>query len=117
MSAGRFNTTAKYETNTGDIRPIKVQPETIQSWNPEATGTSQGAFVKVSGGRRGYGTHARMASFKWKNDIAPSGYDNRGSIRIAMLTATAANNLTYGTDYDYLGQSLNLVGFTPERSK
>jgi hypothetical protein len=114
MSAGRFNKTAKYETADGAVRPIKIQPETITTWNPEPAGTSSGAFVKVGGSRRGYGATARLARFEW-NGAPPAGYDARGTITLPILTPAAWNGLTFGTTYAYQGATLNLLGRTGER--
>lgn len=116
MSAGRFNKTAKYETLEATVRPIKVQPETITAWNPEPTGTSSGAFVRVGGSRRKYGTTARLARFEWQG-APPAGYDIRGTIVLPILTTAAFNGLTFGTDYAYQGGALRLLGRTPERSR
>lgn len=116
MSAGRFNKTAKYETANGVVRPVKVQPETITVWNPEPAGTSEGAFVRVGGSRRGYGTTARLCRFEWQG-APPAGYDARGTITLPILTAAAFNGLTFGTDYAYQGGTIRLLGRTSERSR
>lgn len=116
MSAGRYNRTAKYEDENGNIRPIRVQPETIAAWNPEPAGSSSGLYVKVGGGKRKLGTHARIARFEWKG-APPTGYDDRGTIALPILTSAAFLGLTFETDYAYLGGTLNLVGRTPESSR
>lgn len=116
MSEGRFDRAAGYETEGGDTRPIRVQPETITAWNPEAVGTVSGSYVKVSGSRRGYGTFARVARFEW-NGTPPTGYDDRGTITLPILTPAAYNALNVGSNYAYLGASLTLIGLSPERSR
>lgn len=114
MSGGRFNKTAKYETADAVVRPIKVQPETITTWNPEPAGSSAGAFIRVGGSRRGYGSTARLARFEW-NGAPPAGYDARGTITLPILTAAAWNGLVFGLDYAYLSGQLRLLGRTSER--
>ena len=39
--AGKF-IIAAYERDDDTVGPIRVQPETITSWNPEATGSLEG---------------------------------------------------------------------------
>ena len=63
MSSGNF-VTAKYETDRLDVAPIRVQPETITTWNAETTGSVTTDQVRVSGGKRKIGRKARSVTLK-----------------------------------------------------
>lgn len=114
MSAGKFIDSV-YSTDSGTMVPIRIQPETVTAWNPVAAGPVQAGLpsAAIGKGRRELGINARLARFKWKGAV-PDGYDPNGIITVPILTLTALNNLVKNTDYQYLGNTVNLVGKTKE---
>jgi hypothetical protein len=117
MSSGSF-VLAKYETNAGAVRPIRVQPETIiAAVNPEATGTSQGDRIRVSGGKRKIGRKARSVSLVQNVGAAVDGYQPTKSIRIPIFTLDAYNALTEGQTITYNGSAWKVSGVTNESGK
>ena len=59
--AGRF-VTSNYQKNDETNAPIRVQAETLTTWNVAATGSRTGGFVKARGSAREYGTIARYVT-------------------------------------------------------
>lgn len=114
MSAGKF-IDSKYQTDGDTVVPIRIQPETVTTWNPVPAAAVAAGYpsAAVSKGRREVGIQARLARFKWKGAV-PEGYDPNGILTIPILTLAALNNLVKNTDYTYLGNTVNLVGKTKE---
>ena len=121
MSAGPF-TTAFYETNSGEICRVKVQPETLSLAlgspavaNDSATGPStQLARAIASGSRAGIGVNCRRVRLQWVGG-APTGYDDNGIITVPILQPGLWNSLESDvTEGTYLGQSVRVKGVTPE---
>lgn len=115
MSAGQFSR-AKYETDEGDIHPIRVQPETIiATINPEPAGEITGTVsARVSGSRRQYGILARTGRFTWDGD-APDGYKEAGVITIPILTPEAYDAIKANVKFTYLDTAAVWIGKSPER--
>lgn len=85
MSAGDF-LDAFYQTDNGDIVPIRIQPETASLTlnavaNAAATGPASPGFpsAKVSGGRREFGINARLVRVRFTGTLPP-GYSGGKSI-------------------------------------
>ena len=115
MSSGAFQTQKYQCSEITEVVNIKVQPETITTWNPVPTdAVSLDVFAKVGGSGRGYGIHARKARFEWFGG-APGGYDEDGIITLPILTQAAYVALVKNVNYDYLGSDLRLVGKTSEK--
>lgn len=114
MSAGAF-IDAIYLTDTGTATTIRVQPETVTTWNPEGAGTIAAGTpsAQSSQSKRSIGINARTASFKFTG-AAPAGYLTGGTIKLPILTKEAFDVLVKATSYAYLGGTLNLVGKSPE---
>lgn len=113
MSQGAFTDTI-YNDADGDAWNIRVQPETITTWNPVGTGTPDtDVSVKVGGSRRSYGIHARVARFRWQG-TPPTGYLQNSIIRLPIFTQASYSALVKNTDYAYLGATLRLVGKSQE---
>lgn len=114
MSAGSF-IYAKYETNDGAVRPIKVQPETvIAGANPEGAGTLNGTLVRVSGSRRRIGLKARSMTLKQNVGAAVGGFQPTRTITLPVFTAASWDALAIGTDVTYNGSAWEVSGKSPE---
>lgn len=117
MSAGKFQTSV-YVTDKGLVTTIRHQPETIQTWNPVATGTpvTGAPSAKVGSGRRTVGINARLARFKWSGNV-PVGYDPGGVITLPIFTKAAFDAFIKTISYPYLGGGLEFTGDTPEKTR
>lgn len=114
MSAGSF-VYAKYETNGGAVRPVKVQPETIiAATNPEGAGTLDGTLVRVSGSRRKIGLKARSMTLKQNVGAAVAGFQPTRTITLPVFTPAAWDALSIGTDVTYNGSAWEVSGKSPE---
>lgn len=117
MSAGRF-IIANYEREDGTNGPIRIQPETVTSWNPQATGSRVGYFVQARGSKRRYGVSARSVTLT--RAVGSGGDYNSAtvSVRVPVLTKTAWNALSAGQVVDYVGLTDWVVaGTNAEESK
>lgn len=120
MSAGSF-VTSKYETNRGEILPIKIQPETasanIGSANTAPSGTiTVNLFAKSQKNRRSYGVGARGVRLKFTGTV-PTGYSSDSIVSIPVLTPTVWNAITTETTGTYLGAAVIAVGTYEETRK
>lgn len=120
MSAGPFIRTF-YEADSGEIHPIRVQPETVAAnvgaANTAATGPATiGISARVSGGSRQLGLVARKVRVAFTAAV-PTGYDTDTVLTIPVLTPAAYNAAIVGATGTYLGSAIVVVGRTPESSK
>lgn len=119
MSGGPF-TRARYQTDSLDIRPIRLQPETLQATfgtteNIQPTGgvDTQGA-VSVRRGRRSYGVHARYATVVFETD-PPTGYLAGSPLKIPVPLLTVWEGIIPGQAVTYLdGTNGIVISKTPE---
>ena len=112
MSSGPF-TTAKYVTNEGDIRPIRVQPETITEDNPQGTGNIEGSFVFAKKRDKGYGTFARgvvLYRTVGTGDDATRKYQS-----IPIFTQVAWSTLKEEDEVAYAGKTWKIASKYQER--
>lgn len=109
MSSGSF-VLSKYETDGGDIRPIKVQPETITAWNIAPAGAASGSLVRVSGSRRRIGIKARSVTLRQNVGAAVAGYQPTRPITLPVLTLADFNGLTIGEEVQYQGSAWTVSG-------
>lgn len=117
MSAGRY-IRSTYQTDGGQIVPIRVQPETIAAFNAAPVGALSAGFpsAKVSKTRREIGIGARHVTLKWVGDV-PSGYEPTGVLRVPVLTTAAYNAIALNSTVTYLGSSAVVISKTPESIK
>lgn len=121
MSAGVFILT-KYEADNGDIRPIRVQPETLAanlgSVNAAPAGTADTVgFARVGGGRRRYGIKARTVRIKFTGAL-PDGYAPNQILTVPVLTKTVYDAIIAGTTTGtYLGNAIIVVGKSSEAGR
>jgi len=118
MSAGQF-LDAFYETNSGEICGVRIQPETAALVLNAVTNTipagpaTQLASAQVSRGKRAIGVNTRTVSIRFTGAV-PDGYQINGTITLPWLqqdTFEALPNRATGT---YLGNAVILVGKSPE---
>lgn len=120
MSSGPFSS-SKYEANSGDIYPVKVQPETLTltiggSSNSAPAGTvDQTIRAKVSGSRRSYGVHTRTVTIELT--AALTGYKENALITLPWLVQSTWEALAPDATGTYLGTACRLAGKSPERIK
>lgn len=118
MSSGAY-LNSKYQSDSGNVYPIRVQPETTSATiNSVANAAPAGAIdqevsAKVSKGNRGIGVKPRSVTVRWT--AAPDGYEPTSLIRIPILTQTVYNGITKGQTVSYLGASGTVVSKSPER--
>lgn len=115
--AGKF-TIAGYERNDDTVGPIRVQPETITSWNPEAAGTSTGYYIRARGSKRAYGILARSVTLT--REIGTGAAYNAGtvSVRVPVFTKETWDGLSAGQTLTYNGiTDWKVAGTNAEESK
>lgn len=124
MSAGAFTVSTYESTATGNVHPIRVQPETLQitlggTANAGAAGTAQLPSAQVSQSKRSLGINARTITFKFPEGGAPEDYKELSPITVPWLQDNAAfNDAVPGvTVVNAYGQAAILVGTTPEKTR
>ena len=122
MSAGEF-TDALYQADSGEIHPIRVQPETLLFTSggtanaaPAGPATSD-ISAKVGKTAREIGLGPRHLTFKFDAGQAPTGYEDRGTIRIPVLTTAAFTAYVRGNAATYLTGTGVIVNKTTESAK
>lgn len=115
--AGKF-TIAGYERADGTTGPIRVQPETITSWNPEAAGSKTGLYVKARGSKRSYGTIARSVTLTREVGSGAAYNAATVSVTVPVFTKAAWDALSAGQTLAYQGVSdWKVAGTNSEESK
>lgn len=118
MSAGDFQYSS-YETDSGAIHRIRIQPETLAlsvggaTNNPPAGAVTGQGTVKVSKTRREFGIGARSVTIAW-DGATPAGYSGDNITRIPVLTPATYNSITVGASGSYLGVDVVIVSKTAE---
>lgn len=109
---------ARYETDSGQIHPCRVQPESIiATINPLPAGqvTNEGS-VNMTPSRRRNGISARYVTLTWNEGATPpTGYKPGGFLRLSILTPTAYQSLVTGQTFQYQGSTVVVVGKNPEK--
>lgn len=112
MSSGAF-TNAKYETDSGEVAAVRVQPETINAFNPTAAGAATiPGKVPLTRGRRTFGIRPRIVYGVWTT--APDGYKAGGTVRISIMTPTAYQDISIDDALAYAGGTFRVTGKTGE---
>lgn len=119
MSSGRFVRTV-YASDTGEIHPIRLQPETLAATiggaanaAPSGAATSE-ISADVSRGGRELGLRPRFITGVWEDGGAPAGYDDRTPVRIPVLTPALFNAASVNGTGSYLGANFTIVSKTAE---
>lgn len=118
MSAGAF-TRGKYQDNDLNIRPIRVQPETIAMEINNVANVQPSGAIDTSGAaqtnrsKRAYGVHARTVTIVFPT-TAPGGYLVNSPIRLPILTAAVWDGIITGQAVEYLGGDAIVISKSPE---
>lgn len=118
MSSGKF-TSSKYESDSGNIYSIRVQPETLLASINSVVNAAPAAVVdqevsaKVSKGNRGIGMKPRTVSIRW--DAAPTDYDPNTIIRVPILKKSVYDGITKDQTVSYADGTGKVVSKSPER--
>lgn len=118
MSAGVF-TRSFYQTDAGQVRSIKIQPETLTAQGSNTVAgpaTERGNVYASIGNRRRYGVHARYLTLAWAATV-PDGYDPNSNVHCIILSPTYFNSLSEGNTFTYLGVATTIVGLNGERRR
>lgn len=119
MSSDKF-TRSSYESDAGDVYPVRVQPETIalslggNANAPTAVAINQKSRARVSSGVKGVPI-CRGVYMRWSG-APPANYDANGVLFVPVLTRSLYNSVVSGvTVANYLGAAAIVVGKRPER--
>lgn len=119
MSAGVFSR-SKYQSDDGDIHPIRVQPETLTAtFGSTANAAPAGPIdnplsAKVSNGNRSFGLKPRSVTITF-GESPPTDYKSNSYIRLPILQSALYNTISTGDSVTYLGGTATVVGKNPER--
>lgn len=122
MSAGIF-TSSKYESNSGAIYKIRVQPETLGATiggvaNSAPTGdVDQEVSAKASGGKREIGMIARTVTLEFTG-ATPTNYSGDNVI-VPVMTRDTFDAWTSPADQagTYLGSAVKVASQSAERKR
>lgn len=115
MSEGKF-TRSFYVADNGAVFLARVQPETINGFNPAGAGPSTiGISANMGGGQRQNGMNARYINAAWKTGAAPAGYEAEGSVRLPILTKAAFDAIAKGDELAYNGGTIVVTGTQGEK--
>ena len=118
MSAGAF-INSLYQTDQGEVAPIKIQPETLSfsigsETNVAATGPATSRmFVKISKGNREYGCRPRKIVVKFTGTV-PTGYKADQTYAIPALTPAIFGAAIPTAVGSYLGEAVEVVSTRAE---
>lgn len=122
MSSGVFEIRKYQSTKTGQIHPIRVQPETLSTLtlNSVANAEPAGALdspisAQVSQGRRSLGLNARTVTIAW-TAAPPTGYKAGGTITLPWLSETGFAAFAKGQTGTYLSTACRIVGTGEEKA-
>jgi len=118
MSSGNF-VRSKYESNSGEIYPIRVQPETLAlTIAATANAAPAGAVTaevsaRANGSRRTLGMNARTVTVAF-TATPPDGYATNTTLTVPVMQPALWDNATRGATGTYLGVAVEVVGKSPE---
>ena len=120
MSAGSF-VRSRYESDVGNIHPIRVQPETLAATLGSANAAPTGGIdlsisAKVSGSSRSLGLTARKVRVVFTG-TPPTGYKAESPISIPILTKSVYDGIAVNSTGTYLGAAVEVIGKTGESSR
>ena len=120
MSAGVFLRT-RYEADSGEIHPIRVQPETVAAniagANAAPSGTTtQSISARVNKTNREFGLRPRFVTVRFTSTV-PDGYEADNLYRIPILTPSRFTAINVGASGTYLGSDIEVVSKSPENVK
>lgn len=123
MSAGAYINSFYNSNKTGDVHPIRIQPETLALTvdgvaNAAAAGPAGSPIsAQVSQSKRALGLNARTVTIKFPT-AAPAGYKVDSPITLPWLAGVSDfDGFVKGDTVSYLGATGELVGTTGETAK
>lgn len=123
MSTGAFQNSFYNSNKTGDVHPIRIQPETLTLSvggvaNAAAAGPAGSPIsAQVSQSKRSKGLNARTVTFKF-TPASPAGYLVNSPITLPWLAGVGDfDNFKAGDPISYQGGSGEIVGTTAETAK
>jgi uncharacterized protein YaiE (UPF0345 family) len=115
--AGKF-IIANYERDDNSVGPIRVQPETVTTWNTQATGAKSGYYIRARGSKRAYGVMARSVTLTRSIGSGEAYNAATVSLTVPVFTKAAWAALSAGQVVTYNGVSDWVVaGTNSEESK
>jgi len=127
MSAGRFTFTVYEASYAADTRhPIRVQPETLELSDGEATpatnepptGAATNPISAVASlGTRAGGLRPRKWNLQLNDETPPAGYDDRAKVALPILTQAFYDSVSVNSDVQYLGATWRLVSKDAEQAQ
>lgn len=118
MSAGNF-VRSRYESNSGEVYPIRVQPETLLLTIGGSSNTAPAGAItaevsaRANGSRRTLGMNARTVTVAF-TAAQPEGYAANSTLTIPVLNPTFWDTITRGATGTYLETAIEVVGKSPE---
>lgn len=123
MSAGSF-LNSRYEASyaTGQIHPIRIQPETaalaLTADTSETNAPPTGAVTNpisalVSRGARQKGLKPRKVTIR-VTGTPPTGYEVGSTVTLPILNEVLFGDLNQGVSVNYLGTTWEVLGRSPE---
>ena len=118
MSAGPF-TRSFYESDSGLIHPIRLQPETLEAVfdsvdnDPPAGPTTSNISAQVTGSRRGLGLFARYVTLVF-TATPPTGYSTGRYYKITVPDPAVWDGITPLSEATYLGTAAQVISKTSE---
>lgn len=120
MSSGVF-VSARYETDEGNVVPMRVQPETLAAVlgtaNASATGPVEVGFpsAQVSQSKRALGINARTVTIKFPAGAEPPDYAPGTILRVPVMTKARFDALSKTSAVTYQGVPGEVAGKSPEK--
>ena len=118
MSQGSF-IIGRYEADSGEIHPIRIQPETITDWNSAPTGAQTNrSYFRARPSKRRYGQFARYVTLGRTVGSADGPFTSaKVTITVPVLTLDDYDDLTEGQEVSYQGVTFSVVSKTDERRR
>lgn len=119
MSLGLFKI-ANYEADSGEVHPIRIQPESTEGENDEAGAITNTAKFRRGGSRRRYGNFARFITLgRTIGEVGVDAAAYSGATVYAKLTIFVKDKfvlLKVGEAFSYAGSTdWTIASKTPER--
>lgn len=116
--AGKF-LISNYQRDDETNGPIKIQAETITTWNPAGTAARTGSFIRARGSKKAYGTRARMVTLSRKIGDGADYNSASVNVQVPILTKASYAALSDGqiVVYQTLADWVVTKGGSPETTR
>lgn len=120
MSSGPFSIVS-YQSDSGVVHPVRVQPETITETNPVGAARTSEQYFYATSSRRRFGSFARFITIGLKVGVVAEGggpfAEAKVYAHIVVFTEDVYKLMKVGDDFVYQGKSFQIVTKHPERVK